>query len=521
MVAHLIRLKLALLANGLRRSTWQVIGLILASINAIAFVGVVIITLVVVKSISDEFWGIALIFGGAIVLASWWLLPLMAFGIDATLDPQRFATFAVRRFHLILGLGLSAMIGVPGIMTALIVIAPVVLWLPNVGAAVASLVCAPIILATAIAGSRASTTALSPLMGSRRFREVTGLIALLPVVLLGPVLIQIGRSAATGADAIPGIVETTSWTPMGAIWAVPVDVSEGQWGRAFAHMAIALATLACLLWAWHAALGRALVTPSSGGGSSRTFGLGIFARVPGRPVGAVAARCLTYWVRDTRYIGNLTILPVLPIILYVIFNGSELILMFGLAPIAAFLLGWSIAADIAMDNTAFWIHVAASVRGVTDRTGRALAAAIVGLPAITVLGTGTAWFTGRWDLLPAVAGLSLGIFLTSLGISSVVSASFISAVPRPGDGPFNKPQGSAMANLVVQGLGWMVLAVLIVPEAILTFLAVKSGDVGLGFLALAVALVLGSFCLWAGIYIGARIYDRTAPDLMARLRAIG
>ena len=42
----------------------------------------------------------------------------------------------------------------------------------------------------------------------------------------------------------------------------------------------------------------------------------------------------------------------------------------------------------------------------------------------------------RWADLPAVLGASLGMLLTGLGLSSVVSARFVYPVPLPGQSPF-------------------------------------------------------------------------------------
>ena len=42
MVAHLVRLKLALLRNGLRRSAWQVVGLAVAALYGLGAIVVVV-----------------------------------------------------------------------------------------------------------------------------------------------------------------------------------------------------------------------------------------------------------------------------------------------------------------------------------------------------------------------------------------------------------------------------------------------------------------------------------------------
>ncbi len=518
MVAHLLRLKLQLLGNGLRRSTWQVVGLLLGLLNTVVLLGLTSVGLLATRRVSLELWEITVVLGGAVLVLAWWLLPLLAFGVDSTLDPYRFATFAVPRHTLLLGLGLAALVGMPGIATVVVVLLSVALWVPDLAAAAAAGLMAPIVVATCVAGSRATTTALAPIMDSRRFREVAGVIALLPVLLLGPVVIQVGRAAAVGRDAIPGIVEVVSWTPVGAAWAVTVDVARGDWLRAGAHLVVALATLGAVVAVWRHFLGRALVTPPTGaGGLRRPLGLGLLGRA-GSATGAVAARCLSYWLRDPRYVGSLTLIPVLPVVLGIVSGGNEVVVLLTIAPLCAFLVAWTISADVAYDSTAFWMHAATGLSGVADRSGRVLAAVVVGGPILTVLVLGSVAWTGRWDALPAAAGLTLGIFCTTLGLSSAISARFLYAVPKPGDGPFNAPQGSATANLVVQGIGWLVLVILVMPEAVLAFAAVHVQSAPAGWAALVAGVGIGTAVLVGGVRLGARWYDERTPELMQTLR---
>ena len=58
----------------------------------------------------------------------WWLVPLVATGVDSTLDPQRFVTYAVPQRQLLTGLALAGVVGVPGLVTALLRLGTVVPW---------------------------------------------------------------------------------------------------------------------------------------------------------------------------------------------------------------------------------------------------------------------------------------------------------------------------------------------------------------------------------------------------------
>lgn len=198
-------------------------------------------------------------------------------------------------------------------------------------------------------------------------------------------------------------------------------------------------------------------------------------RVLGVQASAVAARCLTYWRRDPRYLGALAVVPFLPLVLALLDRGDGGLVLVA-CPLAAFLVGWTISADVAYDHSAFWAHLGAGLPGRPDRLGRAVAATLVGLPVAAAVVLGVVASTGRWQDLAAVAGISVGILLTALGISSVVSARFVYPVPRPGDGPFSSPQGSAVADLATQAGGWAVLVLLALPEVAVGVVAVVSGS---------------------------------------------
>ncbi len=523
MVAHLLRLKLRLLGNSAKRSPWFLIGQIVAVMYALGLLLVFTIGMITVRGISMEFWELTFVLGGAIVVMAWTVIPLLAFGLDSTLDPSRFATFSVPRWRLLVGVGLSGLLGIPGVLTVLGLTVAAFVWLPDPAAVLAAVVAVVLGLITCVAGSRAATTALAPLLSSRRFREISGVLAALPILLIGPIFLQSERASRAGLDAIPDVVEVVSWTPFGAAWAVAVDVSHGSWGRAAGHGAIAVATVVIAVLVWDHFLQRALVMPPSTAArdTKRNLGMGLFNRFVTTPIRAVAARCLTYWVRDVRYIGNLTAVPILPIVFFLLSGGSTNAMLYILPSAVAFLLGWAISADIAYDSTAFWMHVSSGVSGFTDRAGRVLAVSILAAPILVILVVGAAWYTGAWYGLPTAIGLTTGVFLSSVGLASIASARFIYAVPKPGDGPFSTPQGSAMANLVIQTLAWLVLLVLIAPEVVLGFAAVRTGSGLLVWLTFAVGIGVGSVVCWVGLRLGGRIFDSRTPELMFELAKQG
>ena len=518
MAAHLLRLKLTLLRNGLRRSPWKVVGLVLTGLYALFLVGLATAGLVVLGSQDDAvLTRTVLVLAGALLVAGWWLLPLVAFGVDSTLDPARFRLFPLRRRHLLTGLTLAGLVGVPGVATVLLGGASALAWWRDPAALVAGLVGGALGVALAVIGSRTSTTLLAPLVGGRRFREVAAVLAIVPLMLIGPILLGVTAGLSAVAEALPEVADVVAWTPVGAPWAIGSDVAAGAWGAAAARLAIGLATAAALVAVWDRALTAALVRPEGGGHVSRSAGLGFFGRVPATPTGAVVARCLTYWVRDSRYAASVAVVPVLVLLLWFLGRGGDALL--GAGVLVAFVMGWSLSADVAYDDTAFWTHVAAPVDGRVDRAGRSVAGLLVG--GVVVLATDVLVLgaTARWDATLPVLGMSLGVLTVGLGASSVYSARVVYPVPKPGDNPFSTPQGSSFAVMLSQSAGLLLLLALCLPTVVLGVAAVLTGAVLLDVLALVVGLGVGAAVLVTGIRLGARVYDQRAPELLQTIRS--
>jgi ABC-2 type transport system permease protein len=167
-VAHLVRLKLHLLRNGLRRSVAALVGMVLGLIYGGGFVVLLLVGLITLRAQSDlELSRTVLVVGGSALVASWALLPIILFGVDPTLDPTRFATFAIRERTLAVGLVLTALIGLPGVATVLLV------------------------LGSVVAGSRSFAATLVAVVG--------GLLGLLTCVLLSRIVT--GAAAAVASTA--------------------------------------------------------------------------------------------------------------------------------------------------------------------------------------------------------------------------------------------------------------------------------------------------------------------------------
>lgn len=524
MVAQFVRLKLTLMANAFRRSTWQTIGFVLGSLYGLFVVGMVVVGMVVLGTNDPQLAGAVAVLLGALVVLGWWIVPLFAFGVDATLDPQRFVLFGIPQRRLLAGLAVAGVVSIPGIATSLSALGVSFAWWRSPVAVLAALVGAVLAVALCVVGSRATTTALAPLLESRRYREVVTIAAFVPLMLVGPAFgwfaTQMGDGPVDGdgvRELVVRLADIAAWTPFGAPWGLAAAVHDGAWGLALARLVVAVATLAVAWVVWDRSLARALVSPPTSGAGGKAKGLGFFARFPATPTGAVAARTTTYWLRDPRYSGSIAVVPLIPVVLLVLGGGSGSDVFLILGPITAWILGFAISADIAYDHTAFALHVSTGVSGRADRWGRVIPVLAGGFPVTVVFVLVSAAVAGRWDALPALLGLTLGTLLVSAGVSSASSARLLYPVPKPGDSPFKQPQGAAMATLVAQTVAMVVTLALTLPFLVPGVVAVLLPQAVLGWVTLVVGLALGVLVLVLGVRWGARVYDRRAPELLQRV----
>ena len=516
MVAHLLRLKLTLLRNSLKRSTWALIGVILGGLYGLGMLGLLMVGLIFLGSADPEVIRNVLVIGGSAVVLGWIVVPMVSSGIDMTLDPARFVTFAVPMRQLVAGLALGAVIGIPGIITLLAALAQVGTWIRYPAAAVTAAVCAVLAVLLCVVASRLATTAVISLTSSRRFKDVSSMVVLVPIILLGPIIAGIASGFEQSVGFASELATILGWTPLGFFWAVPADVADGAYLTAGLRFALGVATLALLAWLWKLNLARALVTPAYNAVTRKAAGnLGFFSRFPATPTGAVAARALTYWARDPRYLGSIVIVPLVPLLMiFFSYQSGDFTMLNFVGPIIAFLLAWSISADISYDNTAFWLHLSTGVSGWADRAGRALAVAVISAPAVLVFTVGPLWISGSLEQLPVMLGLSVGVLLTGIGFSSVVSARYTYNVPLPGESPLKTPPGTGFSMFAVQIIGWLVLAALVLPELGLAIAYFVTGNSMFGWLTLVVGCVLGPALLIGGVKLGGQWYDRRAPELL-------
>ncbi|TQJ51145.1 hypothetical protein [Phycicoccus sp. SLBN-51] len=519
MVAHLVRLKLLLLRNTLRRSPAALVGMGLGVLYGGGILVLVLVGLVALRFLPDlEPSRTALTLGGAFLVLAWAVVPVVAFGTDPTLDPNRFATFAVPERQLAIGLAAAGFIGLPGVATTLLVLATFVTWSRGVLPLLGAVVGGALALATCVLLSRVITAAASTLLSSRRGRDVVAVLGFVALVGLAPALSVGGSFELTLAD-LAGVTTVVGWTPLGWAWAAPADLAHGLLLTGLARLVLAGALVAALLLLWQRQLATAVHDPRSSArdAGATESGIGLLGRLPGTPLGAVAARSAVYWRRDPRLGFPALITTLFPAGLLFAWHlgGSELALV-AMPLVSAYMLGWGQHNDVGYDSTAFWLHVASAVDGVSDRLGRLFPPAVLGticLPVYAVLG---AALGDRWDLLPATLGAGAALLLAGFGVASVTSALKQYPVPGPGESPFRTPPGGAGITLVVQAVVGLAVLLLALPAMAFGALA-WFGHGWAAWVALPVGVAMGVAAAVVGVRVGARLFERRMPELLQDL----
>ena len=462
------------------------------------------------------------VLGGAAALLGWAVVPVAASAADMTLDPARFTTFAVPMPQLLTGLALGGLIGIPGIATSLVALATVGTWSRSLPAAAGALVGAVLGVLSCVVLSKVVTTATAGLASSRRFKDVSAVVFLIPLVLMGPIVAGIAEGIAGSGDFLTGLARTLSWTPAGCRVVPRRRPRRGQLRRRGPQVPDRRwPPSAGLALCWKVLLQRALVTPPYAGSSKkRAGGLGLFGLFPATPTGAVAARSLSYWLRDPRYAGSLVVVPLLPVLL--LFQASQTgsygLLAF-VGPLTAFLLAWSISADVSYDNTAFALHLA-SGRARASTTGSA--------------GPWRAWsspcrWCWRFSVLPFLFGADWAAAARGARARPSASCSAGWGCPRwsrratpspcrcPGTAPSRSRRATWRRPWRCSSAAWACCWCWCSRKSRCVVAQFVTGSAVPGWINLVLGPVLGLALFAAGVRLGGKWLDARGPELLAQL----
>lgn len=510
MVARLLRLRLDVLLGAFRSGAGRAGGVVLGLVVVVVATAVLLVAIRALAAVPAAA-GDAVVSGGALVTLGFLLLPFLLGPADP-LDPRAFRLFGIPSGRLAALLALAGLVSVPVLGLAVLGGALV----PLFAGAGALAVVGPLlgVLTTALLAriGLAASAALVPSRTARELLAVLGLVLLLTVPVA--VVVVTGLDwGGEGTRVLDRLAAALGATPFGAAWAIAPAAVDGD---AAAPLLMALATLAgaCALW-WLVV--RLLVDrPERTHRPARSLRLGWFDVLGSSQTGAVAARSITYWLRDPRYRASLVAVPVLPVVAMVLLAlvGVPFALLSLLpVPLVVLFLGWFLHNDVAYDGSAFWLHVAAGVRGWADRLGRAFPMLLVGVPVVVLGSLVTSATSGLPDALPVLLAVNTCLLLVPAGVASAVSARLAYPAPRPGDSAFVQPQAPGASGAGPQALAFGLGLLLAAPAVVLAIRALFLGEEAGPAILAGYGSGVAVFAL--GVLVGGWLFDRRAAELVS------
>ncbi|MGI8458132.1 MAG: hypothetical protein ACR2LI_08465, partial [Propionibacteriaceae bacterium] len=219
MVAVLVGLKLTLMRNGLRRSVWRVVGLVLGAVYALGLVVAVWVGLGALRLTSVGLTSDVTVLAFSVLTVGWLLFSLLVFGIDETVDPRRFALLPVPARRLVPGLFVAGLLGVPGLATVLVSCGLVLTWSRSLVLTLAAVVAVPLGVGTCFLLSRTATAAFTQALASRRFRDFAAVALALVGASIGIVSHLVSGHEAVDPQVLLGLLHAVApglgWTPFG------------------------------------------------------------------------------------------------------------------------------------------------------------------------------------------------------------------------------------------------------------------------------------------------------------------
>lgn len=531
MVGLFVRLKLRLLANGLRTSPGQFIGLLVGLVWALLMASFGTFGLTLLRGQEQLAADVGVLVFTAIAVA-WMLFPLFVFGSDETLDPARLALFPLRRRTLVAGLLAASAVGVPALATLLLLLGALVGLSAGPLSVLIGAVAVVLQLAMCIAASRALSCALSGVLRSRRGRDLGILVGVLLVFGVQGINVAFQRVSFEGAASpqallalLDRVASALRWAPPGAAAQAISNAAGGRPLLAAGELALAAAAVGLLLWWWIAALSRALTgydasTQATTAGRGRRVTGGVAAVLPTGRVGAVAAKELRYLWREPQRKASLIGAIALAILVGFAFGGGQAQSVLVLGPsVAAIVLGLQAANQFGLDGPALWLHVVAtaSARDLrNDIAGKNLALTLVALPllaaisvAVGVIGT---------DVYGALAAFAVGCGMLGIGLGTASVTSVLAPYPVPerGTNVFRSPGAGTGPLVFAVSLGTMLVCGVLGAPIVLWFVLA-----GPSLPLLVTAPAYGAAVAWAGWRLATQQAVTRMPEILAAIEPGG
>ncbi len=461
-------------------------------------------------------------------MLSWVLAPLVAFGIDETVDPGKFALLPLTTGTLQRGLLIASLVGYLPVANAIVLLGAAIALSSSWTLLPVALACSAAQLLLCVIVSRAASTAMSGLMSGRRGRDLGMAIgSMLFVVYIG-LSFALNQTASKGSSGGPSSLDSgvtsigrlLSWGPNGALAIIPATVGDGQWWRFLIAAATAGAALAGGWWWWAMALRTSMSTvPSATEGSAPAdraeSGRAVADSLGGMISLVVARDRVLTWRDPMRRIPWLVVLAlaVLWPLLVVKGHGS----LFGVA-FPSLMMGLQAGNQYGVEGTGVWLHMVAFA----DRTrarGEALGHSVFVIVPGTVIVVFAVFLQAviRDDLkwVPATLGVCLAMMSGAIAVTGYMSARLPYAMRQSRKTMFANSIPGQKGRTLGATLGSMAGGVLVaLPAVVLLVLSLAVSPI-FGWAALVVGPVCGGIAVIAVSNLAASTYLSRMPEILA------
>ncbi|MDQ0775407.1 ABC-2 type transport system permease protein [Streptomyces aurantiacus] len=514
-----VRLKLALLRNGLRQSSGRRAAYVASLVVVLLFAALQLIGLIALRGNTHAMNVTVLL--TAVLALGWAVMPLFFPGGDETLDPTRLVMLPLRPRPLVRALLVASLVGIGPLFTLCLLVGSVVATARGAAAYVTGVAALVLALLVCVALARAVATANLRLLTSRKGRDLAVLSGL--VIAVGAQVVNFGAQklgTSGGLSALDPVADVLRWVPPASALGAVDSVSEGSYAVGAAQLALSALVLAALLSYWQRALTRLMTSPdgstlgaaeSARDKAGRSAGLRRL--LPAGRTGTVMERSLQYVWRDPKtkaaWVTSLAIGLIVPL-----FNALQGTGSIYFACFAAGMLGIQMYNQFGQDTSAFWM-VAMTISSTRDAyvelRGRALALLLITLPYATLVTVLTTALLGGWPALPEVLGLSFALLGAMLATGAWSSARFPYSIPQ--DGYKNVAPGQAgLAWISIFG-GMVSAALLCAPVIALTIWLNVSAD-GKTWLLLPLGTAYGTLLTLTGLHLAAPRTARHLPEIL-------
>lgn len=552
MVGHLVSLKWQYVLAAFRRSVWALIGLIFAALYAGGMLFGLGSTYVVANSKVPEYGQLGTLLVGTVVALAWAIVPIFFSGLDGTLDESRFVLFPIKPSTLQKGQFLGGFVGIPGIASIIAVLLGAIAFISKPLALVVYLICCVLGLANLMVWARLANRLGMILNDNPRIANTLMIVAALLMMSAGFIF---GGTTVYLTEHWEEVLPYLPWlgvTPFGSAFAVPYFMATGNMGAALGCLTLTLVYLGGGWWLWGKSLTRSMA--NVGGGVHHVSAaevaagdLGLLARFPATPRGAVAARTLHSFLKDNRMqlltastaMIYLMLTVAMPLFLssvgsvktQVDFNGinaaeaykiinSGVMQLFGFwMYFCTIFTGYYMCYLVSYDNTAFSLHVLSPLRGIDDRLGRLWGYSILTLPVVVVMVFVACIANGHLELFPIVLMHQLGVFAAAAGMGCVLDTFISPPVAPPGANPFKNPKntdGFAKQLLLMLTILLVMLSALPGGISVVVFIFVTQDILTLVYGGL-IQLLIGAALLVGGVAWGGHRYDKVSSKMLERV----